>query len=113
MRKTLLILSIFTLGVLLQSCGGDEDGGTTPSKTVDRSQLTDKLWYYNGEEWGYFDSDGTYNDDETWRWFPTGDSLEITSTSLGVYTMYFDYIEADEMKAGHSIDLTTIYTTTP
>lgn len=111
--KFALVLSLISLGGLMSSC--DDDGGTTTpnARTVDRSLLTDKIWYIDGQEAHEFKSDGTYNDDETWSWFDTGDSLMINSRNLGTYTFYFDYIETNEMKGGTSIDLTRVYTTSP
>ena len=114
MKNTLLILALFAFGAFLQSCGGDDDEGTTPTRTVDRSQLTDKDWYRDGRIAFRFDSDGTYNLDGTWEWFATGDSLQVQSPGLGTFELHFDYLETDEMKCGGRLESTrVIYTTNP
>lgn len=113
LNKSLFILSLLVVGATFFACNSDDI--TTPTaRTVDRSQLTDKQWYRDGEKWYYFDSDGTMNPKGTWEWYATGNSLAITSNSLGKYNLYFEYIEANEMKmsslrTGEGV----IYTTTP
>ncbi len=95
LKNTLVLIALFAFGAFLQSCGGDDDEGTTPTRTVDRSQLTDKDWYRDGGVAFKFDSDGTYNLDGTWEWFETGDSLQVQSPSLGTFELYFEYLEAN------------------
>jgi hypothetical protein len=111
MNKTLLVLIGLTLGVFMQACGTDDEPLVTPTKTVNRSLLNDKDWNYNGSTWHVFDSDGTWNGDGTWKWIgdSNSDSMEVKSDLLGTSILYFDYIEAKEMRCG-TVRPGTIYT---
>ena len=113
LNKSLFILSLLVVGATFFACNPD-DVTTPTARTVDRSQLADKWWYYDGNEWGYFNSDGTMDPDGTWEWYATGDSIKVNSSLLGKYNLYFRYIEANEMKASTSATVGgRIYTTTP
>lgn len=109
MNKTLLLLIGLVLGAFLQACGPDE---VEPTKTVNKALLTDKNWYFNGDDFHYFYSTGKYNSDGTWRWLNNSDSMEIVDPGLGTYVYYFDYITETEMKAG-TRSSRLIFTTTP
>ena len=100
MNKTLLVLIGLTLGVFMQACGTDDEPAVTPTKTVNRSLLNDKDWNYNGSTWHVFSSDGTWNENGTWKWLgdSNSDSLEVINTRSVRSVLYFDYIEAKEMK---------------
>ncbi len=110
MNKTLLVLIGLTLGVFLQACGTDETPAVTPAKTVNKALLYDKDWNYEGNTWHVFETDGTYNNDGTWKWLNNSDSMEIDDGILGKYVLYFSYIEAKEMKCGSSTTGGTVYT---
>ncbi len=113
MNKTLLLLVALTFGAFLQGCGDDT---TEPTKTVNKDLLTDKNWYdNNGNRAHYFHGDGSYMQAGfgTWQWFPTGDSMTITTPSLGSFTYYFDYITETEMAASTRNFNFSVYTTTP
>jgi hypothetical protein len=113
MKNTLWIAALFLVGTAFLSSCGDGGDSPEPEKTVDRSKLADKQWYWEGSEWHYFHSDGRYNGTlGSWEWFPSGDSMQITTPSLGTYTYYFDYITDTEMRAGTKSSRVT-YTTSP
>ena len=113
LNKSLFILSLLVVGATFFACNPDEE--TTPTaRTVDRSQLTDKQWYRDGEKWFYFDSDGTMDPEGTCEWYATGDSLKVNSSLLGVYDLHFDYIAENEAKFGEKpLSSRVVYTTTP
>ena len=109
MNKTLKHRSILFVALLfvaslgfLSSCTSDPNN--LPERTVNRALLTDKQWYLDNiitVGYHYFYSDGKYNSDGgTWKWFESGDSLEITHSSQAVTKLYFGYIEADQMSCG-------------
>ena len=108
MNKTLLVLIGLTLGVFMQACGTDDEPAVTPTKTVNRSLLNDKDWNYNGSTWHVFSSDDTWNGDGTWKWL--GDSMEVINTRSVRSVIYFDYIEAKEMKSGSRVGDRVVYT---
>lgn len=102
MNKTLLIICGLALGAFLQSCGTDDSPAVTPTKTVNKSLLYDKDWNRDGSTWHVFESDGTWNNDGTWKWLNNSDSMEVMD-QFGTSILYFDYIEAKEMKCGSSL----------
>ena len=112
MNKTLLVLIGLTLGVFMQACGTDDEPAVTPAKTVNRSLLNDKDWNYNGSTWHVFSSDGTWNENGTWKWLgdSNSDSLEVINTRSVRSVIYFDYIEAKEMKSGSRVGDRVVYT---
>jgi len=112
MNKTLLVLIGLTLGVFLQACGPDETPAVTPAKTVNKSLLYDKDWNYNGATWHVFSTDGTWNGNGTWEWLNNSDSMEVINSRSVKSILYFDHIEAKEMKCGSSTDdaQRTVYT---
>jgi len=111
MNKTLLVLCGLTIGAFLQACGTDDEPAVTPGKTVNRSLLYDKDWNRNGSTWHVFDSDGTWNENGTWKWLgdSNSDSMEVMDR-FGTSILYFDYIEAKEMSCGSIIGDRTVYT---
>jgi hypothetical protein len=111
MNKTLLVLIGLTLGVFMQACGTDDEPGVTPTtRTVNKSLLNDKDWNYDGTTWHVFSSDGTWNGDGTWKWLGDNDSdsMEVADR-FGTSILYFEYIEAKEMKCGTTLP-GTVYT---
>ena len=108
MKNTLLILALFAFGTFLQSCGSDDDEGTKPARTVDRSQLTDKDWYRDGGLAFRFDSDGIYNLNGIWRWNNNSDTMTIINSRQVETTLIFEYIEANEMKCGGLVESTRV-----
>jgi hypothetical protein len=111
MNKTLLVLTGLTIGAFLQACGTDDEPAVTPGKTVNRSLLYDKNWNRNGSTWHVFDSDGTWNENGTWKWLgdSNSDSMEV-SDRFGTDILYFEYIEAKEMSCGSIIGDRVTYT---
>jgi len=112
MNKTLLVLIGLTLGVFMQACGTDDEPLVTPTtRTVNKSLLNDKDWNRNGSTWHVFSSDGTWNENGTWKWLgdSNSDSLEVINTRSVRSVIYFDYIEAKEMKCGTTLP-GTVYT---
>jgi hypothetical protein len=111
MNKTLLVLTGLTIGAFLQACGTDDEPAVTPGKTVNRSLLNDKDWNYNGSTWHVFSSDGTWNENGTWKWLgdSNSDSMEV-SDRFGTDILHFEYIEAKEMKCGTMLPGGAVYT---
>jgi len=111
MNKTLLVLIGLTLGAFLQACGTDDiPAVTSPAKTVNKSLLYDKDWNYDGQTWHVFSTDGTWNGNGTWKWLNNSDSMEVNDDILGTSVIYFQYIEANEMKCGSSTAGGVVYT---
>ena len=113
MNKTLLVLIGLTLGVFMQACGTDDEPVVTPTtRTVNKSLLNDKDWNRNGSTWHVFSSDGTWNENGTWKWLgdSNSDSLEVINTRSVRSVIYFDYIEAKEMKSGSRVGDRVVYT---
>ena len=50
-------------------------------------------------------SDGTWNENGTWKWLgdSNSDSMEVINTRSVRSVLYFEYIEAKEMKCGHNV----------
>jgi hypothetical protein len=113
MNKTLLVLIGLTLGVFMQACGTDDEPVVTPTtRTVNKSLLNDKDWNRNGSTWYVFDSDGTWNENGTWKWLGDNDSdsMEVINTRSVRSVLYFEYIEAKEMKCGTMLPGGAVYT---
>ena len=102
MKRNLLLLTLITISSLtvFNSCGDKEDTTPDDTKTLDKSKLYDKGWYFQGETYPThtFKSNGVYNINGTWEWLNGGDSMHITSYAGGNIEMwYFNYCTDDEM----------------
>ena len=103
----LIALTLVAFSLVLVNCKDKSGDDPEPTKTLNKSLITGKLWKMNTAPYfdHYFGSDGIYYSDMgitpfgSWKWLNNSDSMEIEIPQLSSKTVwYVNYCTETELK---------------